>query len=479
MPAQTSIPRFNLRRYFSLASLLVVLIATVVVGIVSYSRARDALLKSSEEFAASIAENLSYQLVNDPELQVITQEGKTSLEMPEAISKLAAALPVHLHGLRIDKFKVFDASARVVYSTDAGDIGGIEEENEGIETAREGKTFSEYGSIPHDQSPQNLPGTFIESYAPIYAQNSNNTPQDIVGFVETYRDVTALDAELTRAALLAAGTVGAAMLLLYVALLLIVTRADSILTEQRRALEEKNQQLQELQQYRDDLTNMFVHDLRNPMTSIIGNLSLLHDESKNLDADQKAMVDASMASSWEVMTLLNDLLAINSIEQGTLALKRETFDAAKWLGERAARWEGTGQKQQVQMRVEVAPQNLSLYGDRQLLTRVVDNLVTNALHFTDAGGVIRLRALENGTGAQVQVQDTGKGIAPEDAARIFDKFYRASDTGKHTSGLGLGLALCKLAVEAHGGKIWVDSKPGVGSTFNFTLPGERGGGLIL
>jgi signal transduction histidine kinase len=113
-----------------------------------------------------------------------------------------------------------------------------------------------------------------------------------------------------------------------------------------------------------------------------------------------------------------------------------------------------------------------MYGDRSLLTRVVDNLVSNAFHYTDAGGVIRMRATQNSDGAQVQIQDTGKGIAPEDAARIFDKFYRASDTGKHTNGLGLGLALCKLAVQAHGGKIWVESKPGAGSMFSFTLPAK-------
>ena len=463
--------QFNLLRYFSIASLVVVVFTTVVVGVLSYTRARDALLQSSEEYAASIAENISYQLANDPELSVATAEGNVSLESPEAMTKMAVALPIHLYGFRIDKFKVFDAAARIVYSTEAGDTGKIESANEGIETARTGKTFSEYGSIPQDQSPQNLPGTFIESYAPLYAQGTRGGAQNIIGFVEIYRDVTALNAELTNSAITAAVTVGIAMLLLYVALLLIVRRADSILTQQRRALQEKNQELEQLQQYRDDLTNMFVHDLRNPMTSIIGNLSLLEEESDAFDADQKIMLSASIQSSQDVMKLLNDLLAINSIEQGTLNLKRENFDAAQWLGERATRLEGVSQKQGVQLRLQVEPQGLSVYGDRALLTRVVDNLVTNALHYTDAGGIIRLRAQTDGDKQiKIAIQDTGKGIAPEDAARIFEKFYRASDTGTHASGLGLGLSLCQLAVQAHGGKIWVESQKGIGSTFAFTLP---------
>lgn len=474
MDTSESIPQFDLRRYFSLASLVVVLVTTLVVGFVSYARARDALIQSSEEFAANIAENLSYQLVNDPALRIVNSDGTVSLAAPQAAAMLAAALPTHMHGLRIDKFKVFDGNARIVYSTGQSDVGAVEAGNEGIATARQGEIFSEYGAIPQDLAKQNLPGAFIESYVPIYAQGSKNTPQDIIGFVEIYRDVSALNAELTRSAVIAAGTVGIAMLLMYLALLLIVRRADTILTQQRHALENQNQQMQALQKYRDDLTNMFVHDLRNPMTSIIGNLSLLQDEGIAFDDEQKQMLDASLASSQEVMRLLNDLLAINSIEQGTLALKREAIHTAEWLGERATRMEALAHQQQVQLRVEVVPPDAAVYGDRALLTRVVDNLVMNALHYTDAGGVIRLRATADGEQqAKVVVQDTGKGIAPEDAARIFEKFYRASDKGTHANGLGLGLALCKLAVEAHGGRIWVESQPGIGSTFGFTLPATQ------
>lgn len=466
-----AVPQFDLRRYFSLASLVVVIIATLAVGFLAYNRSRDALQESSEEYAASIAENLSYQLSNTSELNIATSDGIMELASPEAMAKMAVAIPTHLHGLRIDKFKVFDAGARIVYSTEPGDVGEVEANNEGIQTARTGATFSEYGNIPSDQSPQKLPGSFIESYAPIFAQGTNGGAQNIIGFIETYRDVTALEAEMTRSTIIATATVSIAMLLLYVALLLIVRRADNILTEQRRALQEKNTELHDLQQYRDDLTNMFVHDLRNPMTSIIGNLSLLEDESDTFDSEQKTMVSASLASSQDVMKLLNDLLAINSIEQGTLNLKRETFDAGKWLTERATRMEGVSQKQGVQLRVEISPQNLQINGDRQLLTRVVDNLVTNALHYTGEGGIIRLRAQQDGDKqVKIAVQDTGKGIAPADVDHIFDKFYRSSDTGTHKSGLGLGLSLCKLAVQAHGGKIWVESQQGVGSTFAFTLP---------
>ncbi len=445
-------------------------IATVIVGLLSYARAREALLQSSEEYAASIAQNLSFQLATDPRFNLQTADSEITLDSPNTAQSLSDLLPGRLYGLNLDKVAVFDLNGRIVFSTVTGDVGQIESQNEGIEIARTGKTFSEYGNIPQDQRPQNLPGAFIETYAPLYARVNAIAPQNIIGVVEIYRDVTTLDNELTRSAFLAAGTVGGAMLLLYLALLLIIRRADRILNQQRRALETQNTQLQELQQYRDDLTNMVVHDLRNPMTSIIGNLSMLEQDRAQFDSEQQAMIASSMASSDEVMTLLNDLLSVSKMEQGQITPKRDAFGAADWLNARAARLESTAQRGGVRLLVEVVPPNLQLNADKQMLSRVVDNLVTNALHHTDRDGEIILRAARNANDETViSVQDTGEGIAPEDVGRVFDKFYRADSNRRHTTGAGLGLAFCKLAVEAHNGRIWVESKKGAGSTFSFTI----------
>lgn len=462
--------RFNLWRYFSLASLIVLIIATVIVGLLSYFRAREGLLRSSEDYAASIAQNLSYQLVTDPAFHLETTESAITLLSPDVPTALTAILPARLYGLNLDKVNIFDANARVVFSTEAGDVGGIESENQGIRTARTGKIFSEYGTIPQDQRPQHLPGAFIETYVPLYARMTGTTVGDIIGVVEIYRDVTALDDELARSAYIAAGTVGGAMILLYLALLLIVRRADRILNQQRAELEDQNAQLNDLQQYRDDLTNMVVHDLRNPMTSIIGNLAMLREDSAHFDPEQQAMVASSMSSSQEVMTMLNDLLSVNKMEQGQVALKREVFGAADWLRARSARLESTSQHQGIRLVVEVLPPNLQINGDKQMLSRVVDNLVTNAIHHTNKGGEIRLLAERNENGeAVISVKDNGEGISPQDLSHVFDKFYRADSNKRHPTGAGLGLAFCKLAVNAHNGQIWVESKQGQGSAFSFTV----------
>lgn len=472
---QNSLKRFNLVRFFSLASLIVFVIATVVVGLLSYYRSRDALLQSSEGYAASIAENLSYQLSTDPVFHLQGTDSEMSLDSPEAPRTLAATLPIRLFGLNLDKVNIFDSAARVVFSTEASDLGGVEATNEGVRSAHDGHILSEYGTIPHDQRPQNLPGAFIETYVPLYARTTESPGAgNIIGVVEIYRDVTALDQDLARSAYVAAGTVGGAMLVLYFALLLIVRRADRILKQQRAELENRNAQLADLQQYRDDLTNMVVHDLRNPMTSIIGNLSMLHEDSAQFDSEQQAMVASSMSSSEEVMTMLNDLLSVNKMEQGQTSLKRDAFGVGDWLRARAARLESTSQRQGIRLTVEVEPPNLQINGDKQMLSRVVDNLVTNALHHTEKGGEICLGARRNENGETViSIQDNGEGIAPEDVTHVFDKFYRADSNRRHPTGAGLGLAFCRLAVEAHGGHIWVESEKGKGSTFAFTLMGAK------
>jgi len=120
--------------------------------------------------------------------------------------------------------------------------------------------------------------------------------------------------------------------------------------------------------------------------------------------------------------------------------------------------------------VEVVPPNLQINGDKQMLSRVVDNLLTNALHHTNKGGEIRLRAQRNENNETVvTIQDNGEGIAPEDVPHVFEKFYRADSNKRHATGAGLGLAFCRLAVEAHNGRIWVESEQGKGSAFSFTM----------
>ncbi|MGB8643951.1 MAG: DUF3365 domain-containing protein [Anaerolineae bacterium] len=243
--------------------------------------------------------------------------------------------------------------------------------------------------------------------------------------------------------------------------------------KQRRVLEEKNEMLQRLHQMRDDLTNMIVHDLRNPLTAVLGNLALLGElrsESDQTGSDE--IVEAAAASGQEMLRLINDMLDVSKLEEGDLKLDKRPVQLAMLLRERARRMESLAQRDRKEVRVKAADDMPAVQADVRLIGRVVDNLLSNALHHTRPGGHIQLAASDPGDGAvQIVVSDDGEGIPAEFHEHIFDKFVQVESRqlSKNT-GSGLGLTFCKLVVEAHGGRIGVESEIGKGSRFHFTLP---------
>jgi signal transduction histidine kinase len=492
-PASAS-SNFNLLRYFSLASLFAILLAALGVGAISYIRARDDLLQSSEGYAVNIAQNLSYQLQTDAAFSNLVNLGVTHLDMPEAQKTLGTIIPARIVGLKLAKLKIFDLAGKVAFSTDASDLGGVESDDEGFIVASSRRVFSQYGTASHDENVQKLPPSFIETYVPLFERTTSDvTNPKIIGVVEIYQDVTELEAALRQAGILSAGSVALSMILLYFALLLVVLRADRIIRQQTRVLQEQNALLQRLQQLRNDLTNMIVHDLRNPLTAILGNLGLLRENyGGKLTNEQHDVLQAAYGSSQELFQMVNDLLDVSKLEEGKLQLHREKIRLDELLAARTARLNSLAKNEGKELSVQI-PEPLPLVeADAQLLSRVVDNLLTNALHHTDRGGHIRVDAHRNGSETlMVTVEDDGEGIPPEFHDRIFDKFVQVDSqiakdsvkrgasggiTGGESSrpsrklGFGLGLTFCKLAVEAHGGKIWVESEPGKGSRFSFTLP---------
>jgi signal transduction histidine kinase len=122
----------------------------------------------------------------------------------------------------------------------------------------------------------------------------------------------------------------------------------------------------------------------------------------------------------------------------------------------------------VALRIDVPPKGLSVRGDRERLLQVLENLIGNAIKFTPAGGSVTVGAREHEDGVRFFVSDTGVGIDPDDLERIFDRFWQAR--GADTRGAGLGLSICKRIIEVHGGRVWVESRVGEGTTVSFTLP---------
>lgn len=232
----------------------------------------------------------------------------------------------------------------------------------------------------------------------------------------------------------------------------------------------------------DRLKSEFVatvsHELRTPMTSIRGYADiLLMGAAGALNENQSHFLSIIKNNTERLNVLVNDLLDISRIEAGRVTLSPQSIDLREVAEDVLADIRRRSDEESKPMGITLdAPKELPrVYGDSERVRQIIDNLVDNAYHYTPANGQIQVRllAVENGNEVQVDVHDTGVGIAPEDQERVFERFFR----GEHplvlaTPGTGLGLPIVRQLVEMHNGRIWMKSKgiPGEGSTFSFTLP---------
>jgi GAF domain-containing protein len=232
----------------------------------------------------------------------------------------------------------------------------------------------------------------------------------------------------------------------------------------------------ELQHMRDELTNTIVHDLRSPLSSILGSLYFMEElgEIDPATAGGQAL-NISIRSANKLMDLVNSLLDIARLSSGQTLVEQQAqrletvLDAAlEYLLPLAA-------DSEITLSTAIEPDLPLVLLDEDKINRVVINLVDNALKFTPRGGQVTIGAVRwTGHTGQAMVRclvrDTGPGIPPEYRTRIFDRFVQITDRPGRRRGTGIGLNFCQLAVEAHGGKIWVEDAPGGGSEFSFTLP---------
>jgi signal transduction histidine kinase len=242
------------------------------------------------------------------------------------------------------------------------------------------------------------------------------------------------------------------------------------LRRQQRDLQESYRKLQELEALRDSLIHMIVHDLRTPLNGIYGFLQLLETTEKVRLTDKGVTYLARvMSSTVTLMDMVTALLDVNKMESGEMTLHLADCDLL--VAARQVLVEVDALKGRRQLLLDAPPDLAPVAADPDLVRRVFQNLMGNALKFTPADGVISIAIHPGAEAVRVAIRDTGPGIPQEYHTRIFEKFgqVEARNTGQKRS-TGLGLTFCKLAVEAHGGRIGVESAVGSGSTFWFELP---------
>lgn len=231
------------------------------------------------------------------------------------------------------------------------------------------------------------------------------------------------------------------------------------------ALEQSLTRLRELEGLRDSLTHMIAHDMRSPLLAVSMSLELIGDDIRNSDSQTNKLLHDARACVTTLVGMITQMLEISRMEHGSLTLNLTEFDFVK-LGEESINLIRAGSEHAFEI---LADESVLVVADRELLRRVLDNLIVNAIKYTPRRGRITLAFRNDGASARVKVIDQGPGISPENQAKLFTKFgqLEAADTKR---GFGLGLAFVRMAIEAHGGEVGVSSQPKQGSTFWFTLP---------
>jgi signal transduction histidine kinase len=239
-------------------------------------------------------------------------------------------------------------------------------------------------------------------------------------------------------------------------------------------LELRHREAERANQLKTEFLTNISHELRSPLHTIIGFAELLAEETVgSLNEKQKRFISHIQGDSLHLLDLINDLLDLSKIEAGRLELRCEAFAIDTVVEEALSSVRPRATAKSVEIRMDVAIPT-PIFADRLRFKQILHNLLTNAIKFTPDGGQVRVEVVARDGIAEISVSDTGIGVPEEQHQAVFDKFHQVTATTKGASeGTGLGLAITKGLVEQHGGRIWLKSKPGIGSCFTFTIALQR------
>lgn len=230
---------------------------------------------------------------------------------------------------------------------------------------------------------------------------------------------------------------------------------------------EKRHVAELVSQAREEVLGIVAHDLRNPLNTIIVSTDLLLQE--NLEpARRTELLEVALRTGRRMNRLIGDLLDTVRMHAGKFTLEIEDVGVDTIFRQAVETFRPIAEKRQICLDAVTPADGVTVRADPFRVSQIIGNIVGNALKFTPEYGTVTMRADASGNHVTIHISDTGPGISPDDIAHLFDDFWQARNNDHR--GVGLGLAIAKGIVEAHGGKIWCDSRPGRGSTFSFTLP---------
>ena len=247
------------------------------------------------------------------------------------------------------------------------------------------------------------------------------------------------------------------------------------LVKSYKELTKKKEEIESLEKNRDALRHMVIHDLRSPLTVLCGNLEQLSIKKEIPFEAQRKKIETCIEKGWEINQMVQNLLDTHKSEEGKIGTNRKEVDFAGLINEILKQYKTLADAKRISISFTKSANINHQQLDPVLMTRVILNLLTNAIRHTPEGGRIdfALDFLSEDKSLRLSVKDSGEGLAPEYHQKIFEKYEQVSlkNSGSRSGSTGLGLTFCKMVVEAHGGRIWVESgKNGGGADFIFTIP---------
>lgn len=443
---------FNLNHYFALASTITLVVVTMVASILLVRAQIRFMEETINDRATVLVDSLSTR-------QTLQTSGFTDLMLANLSQPFA-----HLDGIAVcdhngtNLFESTTLPESLIGSVDqslvdqaiAGQVMAVIERTQ---QPGSGTTYRSVAVAPLDMPSEpssGLPNVVI-------------TAQELPDFADALQQV--------RLTVLTVATLG--MVILFAALMGIVGYGDQLLTRQTKALQKAYDDLQQSEEMREDMMNMIIHDMRQPLSAVQLDLGLIKrhiEKGRSADKTMKS-VNRATDSTERALFLINDILDLAKLESGTFHMQSTVAHPADLIADRIQVFVPEAEAEKRLLTWSADPTLPMVEVDDQLFRRVLDNLVSNAIRYTKKQDEISVTAVQDGEFVRFCVSDTGIGIRQEVMDTIFDKFVQVDSDGTvQRQGVGLGLAFCRMAVQAHDGQIGVESTVGEGTTFMFTIP---------
>jgi signal transduction histidine kinase len=251
----------------------------------------------------------------------------------------------------------------------------------------------------------------------------------------------------------------------------LITRCNNLLRirDQDRQLAERNRQLVELQRFRDEMAMLIVHDLKNPLSVVVSNLEYILGDRLSLHPDHLEAAEDARTGAYRTLRLLANLLDLAKLEADRLVLRRSAITVRTLIEPILEQRARVFAARSVRLRSTLTDDELVV--DAELITRVVENLLDNAIRYTPDAGVVSVASTAGDRGCELRIGNSGPAVPPEARTRIFEKFGQAE--GGPQMNLGLGLYFCRLVVEAHGGRLLLEDNEDLPTVFSIVLPRQH------